>query len=339
MRKLLVTGGCGFIGTNFVRREVTSKTSKILNVDAITYCANPANLEDLAADQYKLKKADICDREVLREVLREFRPDAVVHFAAESHVDRSIASAEPFFRTNVLGTLALLEESLGYWKNLDPTAKESFRFLHVSTDEVYGSLDLDSPAFTETTPYAPNSPYAASKAASDHVVRAFHVTHGLPTLVTNCSNNYGPYQFPEKLIPFFIKRALSGENLPVYGDGKNRRDWLFVEDHCSAVSTVLEKGRPGSNYNIGGGKELSNLEITGLICKLLDEMKPAKDGRSYQSLVSFVKDRPGHDFRYAINHEKISSELNWHPSHIFEDALRKTVAWYLDNPRFMGMVE
>ena len=334
MRKLLVTGGCGFIGTNFIRKQMETPGVQVLNFDAVTYCGRPANLEDLPADRYRLMRADICDREAVARALADFRPEAVVHFAAESHVDRSISSAEPFFRTNVMGTLNLMERSLGYWSSLSAAEREKFRFLHISTDEVFGSLGLKDPEFTEESNYAPNSPYAASKAGSDQVARVFFKTHGLPVLITNCSNNYGPYQYPEKLIPFFIKKALRGESLPIYGDGQNRRDWLYVEDHCEAVACVLEKARPGARYNIGGGLELSNLEMTKTICSKLDAARPRKTG-SYFDLATFVTDRLGHDFRYAINHDKLTRDLGWKPRFSFENALEKTLSWYLASTDFL----
>ena len=326
---VLVTGGAGFIGSNFVLQWVGLGGAAV-NLDLQTYAGNPANLAPLEGNpRHTLVKGDICDAELVRSLLREHQPRAVVHFAAESHVDRSIVSPGEFVRTNVQGTLTLLQEAKEYWLSLDETRRAEFRFLHVSTDEVYGSLGPDDPAFSETTPYAPNSPYAASKAGSDHLVRAYFHTYGLPTLTTNCSNNYGPLQFPEKLIPLMILHALEGKPLPVYGDGANVRDWLFVGEHCAAIRTVLEKGRPGETYNIGGNSERKNIDVVRTICRLVDELRPAKHKREEQ--ITFVKDRPGHDRRYAINAEKIRCELGWEPATSFEQGLRETVVWYLAN--------
>jgi len=320
---LLVTGGAGFIGSNFVLSTIRQTGEPIVNLDKLTYAGNQRNLESLRGDaRHHFVQGDICDRDLVRTLLRKHKPRAIVHFAAESHVDRSITGPAAFIETNVVGTFSLLEEARGYGQDL--------RFLHVSTDEVYGSLGPKDPAFTEETPYAPNSPYAASKAASDHLVRAYRHTYGLPTLTTNCSNNYGPYQYPEKLIPLMIASALAGKPLPVYGDGKNVRDWLFVEDHCAAVRLVLERGRIGETYNIGGNCERANIDVVKTICALLDEMRPRKGGR-YAELISFVTDRPGHDRRYAIDASKIARELGWRPRESFESGLRKTVRWYLDN--------
>ena len=326
---VLVTGGAGFIGSNFVLQWVRSGGATI-NLDLETYAGNPANLNELNGNvRHLLVRGDICDAALVRSLLAQHRPRAIVHFAAESHVDRSIVSPGEFIRTNVQGTFTLLEEAKTYWQALDGDRRNQFRFLHVSTDEVYGSLAPDDPAFTETTPYAPNSPYAASKAASDHLVRAYFHTYGLPTLTTNCSNNYGPLQFPEKLIPLVILHALEGKPLPVYGDGANVRDWLFVGDHCSAIRTVLEHGRLGETYNVGGNSERKNIEVVRTICALLDELRPAP--MKHEDLITFVKDRPGHDRRYAINAEKIRSELGWQPSVGFDQGLRQTVEWYLAN--------
>src|SRR6266850_251127 len=325
---LLVTGGAGFIGANFVVSTVQEAGEPLVNVDKLTYAGNPRNLDALRDDsRHRLVQGDICDRDLVRELLRTHRPRAIVHFAAESHVDRSIAGPAEFVQTNVVGTWTLLEEARAYWEaKKDP----AFRFLHVSTDEVYGSLGADEPAFTEETPYAPNSPYAASKAASDHLVRAYHHTYGLPTLTTNCSNNYGPRQFPEKLIPLCIRNALAGEALPVYGDGRNVRDWLYVADHCDAVRLVLAKGRAGETYNIGGECERANIDLVRTLCALLDRLRPRARG-SHAELIQFVKDRPGHDRRYAMNIGKIRRELGWRPRESFESGLEKTVCWYIEN--------
>jgi dTDP-glucose 4,6-dehydratase len=325
---LLVTGGAGFIGANFVVSTVQETGEALVNVDKLTYAGNPRNLDALRDDsRHRLVQGDICDRALVRELLRTHRPRAIVHFAAESHVDRSITGPAEFVQTNVVGTWTLLEEARAYWEaNKDP----AFRFLHVSTDEVYGSLGAEEPAFTEETPYAPNSPYAASKAASDHLVRAYHHTYGLPTLTTNCSNNYGPRQFPEKLIPLCIRNALAGEALPVYGDGRNVRDWLYVADHCDAVRLVLAKGRAGETYNIGGECERANIDLVRTLCALLDRLRPRARG-SHAELIQFVTDRPGHDRRYAMNIDKIRRELGWRPRESFESGLEKTVRWYIDN--------
>ena len=333
----LVTGGAGFIGGNFVLRAVASGV-KVVNLDALTYAGN---LDTLASVQdnplHVFLEGDIGDRALVARLLAEHRPDAVVNFAAESHVDRSIDGPAAFIQTNVVGTLGLLESVRDHWKELEGEARERFRFLHVSTDEVYGSLG-DTGKFTESTPYAPNSPYSASKAASDHLVRAFHHTYGLPVLTTNCSNNYGPYHFPEKLIPLIIARALAGEPLPVYGDGKNVRDWLFVGDHCQAIRTVLEKGRVGETYNVGGNAEKQNLEVVRTICALLDERMPRADGKPRSSQITFVADRPGHDRRYAIDASKLRDELGWEPEYTFEQGIAETVDWYLANQAWVKRV-
>ncbi len=327
---LLVTGGAGFIGSNFVLSGIAATGEPIVNLDKLTYAGNAANLEALRTDaRHVFVKGDICDRALVRELLGRHRPRAVVHLAAESHVDRSIAGPAEFVQTNVVGTFALLEEARAYWLSLAAPERSAFRFLHVSTDEVYGSLGPDDPAFSETTPYAPNSPYSASKAASDHLVRAYWHTYGLPTLTTNCSNNYGPHQFPEKLIPLMIHQALAGKPLPVYGDGQNVRDWLFVLDHCTALRTVLERGRPGEVYNIGGSAEMKNIDLVRTLCALLDDARP-RTGGSYADLITFVKDRPGHDRRYAIDSRKIQRELGWQPAESFASGLKKTVRWYLE---------
>jgi dTDP-glucose 4,6-dehydratase len=329
---ILVTGGGGFIGANFVLSLIEETGVSVVNLDLLTYAGNPANLDCLRADpRYLLVQGDICDAELVRSLLAEHRPRAIVHFAAESHVDRSIVAPDAFIRTNVQGSFTLLEQAKLYWSALDEAGRQAFRFLHVSTDEVYGSLGPHDPAFSESTPYAPNSPYAASKASSDHLVRAYHHTFGLPVLTTNCSNNYGPFQFPEKLIPLMILNALEGRPLPVYGDGGNVRDWLFVGDHCAAIRAVLERGRVGETFNIGGNSERRNLDVVTTICDLVDEMRPDGKLGSRRSLITFVKDRPGHDRRYAIDASKISRELNWSPAERFESGLRRTVRWYLDH--------
>jgi dTDP-glucose 4,6-dehydratase len=328
---LLVTGGAGFIGSNFVLSTLAGTGEPVVNLDKLTYAGNLRNLGSLQGDRrHSFVRGDICDRALVAELLKRHRPRAIVHFAAESHVDRSISGPAAFVETNVTGTFCLLEEARTFFGALSPADKETFRFLHVSTDEVYGSLGPDDPAFTETTPYAPNSPYAASKASSDHLVRAYQHTYGLPTLTTNCSNNYGPHQFPEKLIPLMIHQALAGKPLPVYGDGKNVRDWLYVGDHCDGIRVVLEKGRVGETYNIGGESERKNIDLVHTLCSLLDKSKPRAKGR-YADLISFVKDRPGHDRRYAMDIAKIRRELGWAPRESFESGLEKTVRWYLAN--------
>jgi dTDP-glucose 4,6-dehydratase len=333
---ILVTGGAGFIGSNFVLSWLAGETASIVNLDLLTYAGNPANLGSIVTDpRHQLVRGDIDDPELVRTLLRDHQPRAIVHFAAESHVDRSIASPDAFIRTNVHGTFVLLDQTKAYWSGLSDADRKAFRFLHVSTDEVYGSLGPADPAFSETTPYAPNSPYAASKAGSDHLVRAYQHTFGLPTLTTNCSNNYGPYQFPEKLIPLMILNALEGKSLPVYGDGKNVRDWLFVEDHCSAIRAVLAGGRVGETYNVGGSSERANLDVVTLVCDLLDEMAGSLATGPRRNLITFVADRPGHDRRYAIDATKISAELGWRPAQQFESGLRKTVRWYLDHAEWV----
>ncbi len=336
--RILVTGGAGFIGSNFILREMQEETSAVLNLDKLTYAGNPHNLESIVGNRrYEFVQEDIGNRAAVAALLKKHQPSAIVHFAAESHVDRSIRGPEDFIRTNVDGTFALLEETRAYWEALPEEERKKFRFLQVSTDEVYGSLGPDDPAFSESTAYSPNSPYAASKAASDHLVRAYHHTYGLPTLTTNCSNNYGRFQFPEKLIPLMILNARDGKSLPVYGDGKNVRDWLFVGDHCSAIGTVLRGGRPGETYNIGGGNEKPNIEIVTTVCDLVDEMSPRANG-SRRDLITFVKDRPGHDRRYAIDARKIERELGWKPKETLVTGLRKTVCWYLDNEEWVRNV-
>jgi len=329
---ILVTGGAGFIGSNFILQWIASESAHVLNLDKLTYAGNLNNLRSIQSNsRYRFEQADIVDRDFLSALLARERPQAILHFAAESHVDRSIHGPDDFIRTNVNGTFSLLEETRAYWSALPESARAAFRFLHVSTDEVYGSLGPSDPAFSETTPYAPNSPYSASKAASDHLVRAYHHTYGMPVLTTNCSNNYGPHQFPEKLIPLMILNACQGKALPVYGDGQNVRDWLYVEDHCRAIRTVLAKGRVGETYNVGGSSEKNNLAIVGAICALLDELRPNDPVVPHNKLITFVKDRPGHDRRYAMDTRKIERELNWRPQESFESGIRKTVRWYLEH--------
>jgi dTDP-glucose 4,6-dehydratase len=329
-RSILVTGGAGFIGSNFILQWLASEATPVVNLDKLTYAGNLSNLEEVATDKrYSFVHGDIGDRKLVCDVLEHHQPGAIVHFAAESHVDRSIHGPDDFVRTNVNGTFSLLEEARAYVTEMDEEEKAVFRFLHVSTDEVYGSLGPNDPPFAETTLYAPNSPYAASKAASDHLVRAYHHTYGLPTLTTNCSNNYGPYQFPEKLIPLTILHAMQGKPIPVYGDGRNIRDWLFVEDHCSAIRTVLARGRVGETYNIGGRSEKQNLEIVHTICTVLDELRPRDPVMPHSKLITFVQDRPGHDRRYAMDPQKIERDLGWRPQETFETGIRKTVEWYL----------
>jgi dTDP-glucose 4,6-dehydratase len=336
---IIVTGGAGFIGSNFVLDWIAQVGEPVVNLDALTYAGNLQNLASLQGDaRHVFVQGDICDRPLVDTLLAEHRPRAVVHFAAESHVDRSILGPGAFIRTNVEGTFTLLEAARSYWAKLPDDQKAGFRFHHVSTDEVYGSLAADAPAFTETHAYEPNSPYSASKAASDHLVRAWHHTYGLPVLTTNCSNNYGPYHFPEKLIPLMIVNALAGKPLPVYGDGMQVRDWLYVGDHCSAIRAVLAGGRVGETYNVGGWNEKPNIEIVKTVCALLDELRPHADG-SYTRLISYVKDRPGHDRRYAVDARKIERELGWRPAETFETGIRKTVQWYLANADWVAEVQ
>lgn len=337
MQTLLVTGGAGFIGANFVLGAVADGV-RVINLDKLTYAGNLDTLASLEGDsRHNFVKGDIGDRSLIAQLLRDFRPDAIVNFAAESHVDRSIDGPAAFVETNVVGTLGLLECARDYWREQTDPNRAAFRFLHVSTDEVYGSLGGEG-QFTETTPYAPNSPYSASKAASDHLVRAFHHTYGLPTLTTNCSNNYGPYQFPEKLIPLVVQKALHGQPLPVYGDGLNIRDWLYVGDHCSAIRSVLERGRVGETYNVGGNAERENIAVVKTICALLDRKRPLASGSPRESLITFVKDRPGHDRRYAIDSSKLQRELGWKPSKTFETGMAATVDWYLANQPWVQRV-
>ncbi len=329
---VLVTGGAGFIGSNFVHAWLAQHDEVLVNLDKLTYAGNLRNLHALAGDsRHHFVQGDIGDTTLVSQLLATHQPRAVLHFAAESHVDRSIHGPMDFIQTNVVGTFQLLESVRAYWAGLDDHAKPSFRFLHVSTDEVYGSLAADAPAFSETHPYEPNSPYSASKAASDHLVRAWHHTYGLPVLTTNCSNNYGPYHFPEKLIPLVIHNALAGKPLPIYGDGQQVRDWLYVEDHCKAIMRVLQDGRLGETYNVGGWNEKPNIEVVRTLCALLDELQPRADGQSYATQMTFVKDRPGHDRRYAIDARKLERELGWRPEETFETGLRKTVQWYLSH--------
>lgn len=337
---IVVTGGAGFIGSNFVLEWLEGAAQPLVNVDCLTYAGNLKNLDRVSAHPgYKFVRADICDRARLDALLEEHHPRAIVHFAAESHVDRSILGPDAFVETNVRGTFVLLEAARAYWSRLAEPERAGFRLLHVSTDEVYGSLGADDPAFRETTPYSPNSPYSATKAASDHLVRAYFHTYGLPTMITNCSNNYGPYHFPEKLIPLMITHALEGKPLPIYGDGMNVRDWLYVGDHCAALRLVLEKGRPGETYNVGGRNERSNREVVETICEMLDELRPRSPHCPHKQLIRFVKDRPGHDRRYAIDASKLERELGWRARETFSTGLRKTVEWYLANPEWIADVQ
>jgi dTDP-glucose 4,6-dehydratase len=336
---ILITGGAGFIGANFVLDWLAESDERVINLDKLTYAGNLETLASLQDDsRHIFVQGDIGDNALVSRLLSDYQPRAIINFAAESHVDRSIHGPEDFIQTNVVGTFHLLEATRIYWNTLADEVKKSFRFLHVSTDEVYGSLEKTAPAFTETHAYEPNSPYSASKAASDHLVRAYHHTYGLPVLTTNCSNNYGPYHFPEKLIPLMIVNALAGKSLPVYGDGQQIRDWLYVKDHCSAIRRVLEAGKPGETYNVGGWNEKANIDIVKIICGLLDELRPRADGKSYIEQISFVADRPGHDRRYAIDARKIERELGWTPAETFETGIRKTVQWYLDNQDWVANV-
>ncbi len=336
---ILVTGGAGFIGSNFVLDWLAQSEEPVINLDALTYAGNLENLTSLSGDpRHLFVKGDIGDFDLVAKLLAEHQSRAVVNFAAESHVDRSIHGPEDFIQTNIVGTFRLLEAVRAYWNGLEAEAKANFRFLHVSTDEVYGSLEKDAPAFAETHRYEPNSPYSASKAASDHLVRAYRHTYGLPVLTTNCSNNYGPYHFPEKLIPLVIHNALAGKPLPIYGDGQQIRDWLYVKDHCSAIRRVLEAGRVGEVYNIGGWNEKSNLDVVHILCAILDELSPRADGKPYKELITYVKDRPGHDRRYAIDASKIERKLGWKPAETFETGIEKTVQWYLDNQAWVKKV-
>ena len=336
---ILVTGGAGFIGANFVYDWLAHETSGVVNLDKLTYAGNRETLRGIESDpRHVFVKGDIGDFDVVSDLLKQHRPGAIVNFAAESHVDRSIHGPEDFILTNVVGSFRLLEAARGYWAALEKEAKDAFRFLHVSTDEVYGSLEPTDPAFTESTAYAPNSPYSASKAAADHLVRAYHHTYGLPTLTTNCSNNYGPYQFPEKLIPLVILNAISGKPIPVYGDGLNVRDWLYVKDHCTAVRAVLTRGRVGETYNIGGNAERTNIDVVRAICEHLDELHPSSPVTPHSSLIKFVGDRPGHDRRYAIDTTVIARDIGWRPEETFDTGLRRTVKWYLENEEWTANI-
>ena len=333
---IIVTGGAGFIGSNFIHRWMNKVGTPVINYDALTYAGNLQNLADITSASYKFVQGDICNSSLFAFILTAFRPSAVINFAAESHVDRSISGPSAFIQTNITGTFNLLETSKAYWQHLSEERKEQFRFLHVSTDEVYGSLKLTDPAFTETNAYAPNSPYSASKASSDHLVRSYYHTYSFPTLTTNCSNNYGPYQFPEKLIPLVICNAINGRPLPIYGKGENIRDWLHVQDHCDALITVLQGGITGETYNIGGNAERTNLQVVNSICNILDKLVPKQT--SYHEQITFVTDRPGHDLRYAMDITKIQTQLGWQPVESFETGLQKTVEWYLQNPEWVENV-
>ena len=337
---ILVTGAAGFIGSNFVLNWLEKNKEKIIAFDKLTYAGNLENLKSVEKkSNYEFVKGDIGDSNLVADLLKKYQPRAIINFAAESHVDRSIHGPDDFIQTNIIGTFRLLEEARSFFSILSEDNKKQFRFLHVSTDEVYGTLSSTDPAFKEINQYEPNSPYSASKASSDHLVRAWHHTYGLPVLTTNCSNNYGPYHFPEKLIPLCISKALQGQDLPIYGDGQQIRDWLFVVDHCKGIATVLEKGVIGETYNIGGWNEKANLEVVHKLCDLLDDLKPREDAKSYREQISFVKDRPGHDQRYAIDATKISNELGWKPEETFESGIRKTVKWYLDNQEWVSHVQ
>ncbi len=336
---ILVTGGAGFIGSNFVLEWFRSIDEPLINLDKLTYAGNLENLKSLSNDRrHVFVQGDICDSQQIADILERHQPRAIVHFAAESHVDRSIHGPAAFVQTNILGTFNLLEQCRTWWQRLPGPSRDTFRFVHVSTDEVYGSLGPDDPPFSESHPYSPNSPYSASKASSDHLARAYHHTYGLPVLTTNCSNNYGPYQFPEKLIPLMVLNALRGKALPVYGDGLNVRDWLYVTDHCGAIRDVLDKGLPGETYNIGGNCERTNLQVVNAICSILDRLAP-RQGNPYSSQIAYVSDRPGHDRRYAIDSRKLASELGWSPSQQFESGLEQTMRWYLTNPEWIKGVE
>ena len=338
--KVLVTGGAGFIGSAVIRHIIKNTQDEVLNIDKLTYAGNLESLKEIDQNlRYTFKQIDICDHEALSLIFDEFKPDVVMHLAAESHVDRSIDGPAAFIQTNIVGTYTLLEAARKYWMSLDVEAQQNFRFHHISTDEVYGDLEGTTDLFTETTSYAPSSPYSASKASSDHLVRAWHRTYGLPVIVTNCSNNYGPYHFPEKLIPLVILNALDAKPLPVYGNGQQIRDWLFVEDHARALYKVMTEGVVGETYNIGGHNEKQNIEVVKTICKILDELKPQANGQAYASLITFVKDRPGHDLRYAIDATKIAKELGWVPEETFETGIRKTVLWYLENLEWCRRVQ
>ncbi len=337
---ILITGGAGFIGSNFILNWLENKKEGIVNFDKLTYAGNLENLECIVENpNYFFEKGDICDTSLLRDLMIKYSPTSVIHFAAESHVDRSIEYSDSFIQTNIMGTYSLLETSKDYWNSLEESKKKKFRFLHISTDEVYGSLNSQQEPFNEDYPFKPNSPYSATKAASDHLVRSWHKTYELPAITINCSNNYGPYQFPEKLIPLTILNALAGKPIHIFGDGKHVRDWIYVKDHCIAIKSVLEDGRIGQVYNIGGKSELENLQVAILICKILDELSPKIDGLSYQDQIIFITDRKGHDRRYAIDISKIKNELGWEPLETFETGIRKTVQWYLNNPKWVENVQ
>jgi len=337
-RRILVTGGAGFIGSAVIRHIMSNTESALINVDKLTYAGNRETLAQFESDpRYTFEQADICDAQRVKQLLDEHRPDAIMHLAAESHVDRSIDGPSDFINTNIVGTFVLLDAAREYWRAMSAEEQKTFRFHHISTDEVFGSLGAEG-LFCETTAYQPNSPYSASKAASDHLVRAWHHTYGLPTVVSNCSNNYGPYQFPEKLIPVVIHKALGGEAIPIYGKGENVRDWLHVEDHADALYTIVSRGLPGETYNVGGNAELSNLELVHSICSILDDIRPRSDGQAHKSAIEFVTDRPGHDLRYAIDATKIEQELGWTPGHTLESGLRNTVSWYLENEKWVQSV-
>ena len=338
--KILVTGGSGVIGSNFIHYLINNTDyQRIINLDKLTYAGNNENLINIQQNiRYKFIKGNICDRQCIKKIFEDYSPNKIVHFAAESHVDRSIDGPKDFINTNIVGTSILLEESLSYYNKLKKLSKSSFKFHHISTDEVFGSLG-EKGFFVEDSPYDPSSPYSASKASSDHLVRAWHRTFGLPVTISNCSNNYGPYQFPEKLIPLMIINCLSNKSLPVYGKGENIRDWLYVEDHCKAINLILKEGAIGDTYNIGGNNEISNLNIVESICTILDKLKPSNSGKSYKQLISFVKDRPGHDFRYAINTTKIKKDLNWGPKETFDSGLTKTIKWYLENENWWKKIQ
>jgi len=338
--KILVTGGAGFIGSAVIRHIISNTQDSVINIDKLTYAGNLESLISVSDNErYAFEQVDICHSNDLKKVFAEHQPDIVMHLAAESHVDRSIDGPDEFIHTNIVGTYNLLEVARDYWSTLPETRKQAFRFHHISTDEVYGDLEGTTDLFTETTPYAPSSPYSASKASSDHLVRAWHRTYGFPILVTNCSNNYGPYHFPEKLIPLVILNALDGKALPIYGKGNQIRDWLFVEDHARALYKVVTEGEVGETYNIGGHNEKQNIEVVKTICRILDELQPRADGTQYESLITFVKDRPGHDLRYAIDASKIANELNWTPTETFDSGIRKTVEWYLNNMDWCSRVQ
>ncbi|MGB7182312.1 MAG: dTDP-glucose 4,6-dehydratase [Burkholderiaceae bacterium] len=336
---ILVTGGAGFIGANFILHWLSRGRGPVVNLDKLTYAGNTDNLTSVAEHaDYEIVVGDIGDQELISQLLTRHQPSAIVNFAAESHVDRSISGPGEFIQTNITGTFGLLQASLAHFRQLPANAREQFRFLHVSTDEVFGSLGPDDPGFSETTPYAPNSPYSASKAASDHLVRAYHHTYGLPTLTTNCSNNYGPFQFPEKLIPLIVLNALAGKQLPIYGDGQNVRDWLYVTDHCDAIATVLDRGVPGETYNIGGNNEMKNLDVVDIICQILDQKIPKPSGQ-YKDQIEFVRDRPGHDQRYAIDATRMRTQLQWEPRETFDSGIEKTIDWYLNNKQWVERVQ